>query len=170
MVCAPEDGHGQRVRPVLGARRVTSHEGDAVRGACLADAREDRLDVRGTGVKVHVEDGERVAAHRGDVAHVDHDRAPPGEVRVAVEQRRKDPLGGEQEVAGPVGDRGGVVADENAPVAGLPSRRDGRGRVEARGHASDVALGPERGAAGKLCDAVFQVHAAVHRAHAAPPP
>ena len=157
MVRPPEDGHGEGVRSGVRSTGVTTDQRNAIRGARLPDARHHRFEVGRSRVEVDVEDRQRVATHRGDVAHVHHDRAPPGEVRVALEQRREDALGGEQEVAGPVGDRGGVVPDEDA-CAVLAPALDRRGRrVDAGGEARDVPLRSKRGAARQARDALVEV-------------
>jgi hypothetical protein len=123
--------------------------GSAVRAARVANPGEHAFHGRRKDVKTDVHDGERISAHGGHVAHVHHDRGPAGKVGIMIQEVGQHALGGEEQISGPVGDGGGVVADEDAGLLFAPAlHRQGR-LVYARRDARDVALRAERRASGE---------------------
>ena len=71
-----------------------------------------------------VDHGDRAAAHRGDVAEVDHYPAPAGKARVVRDEGVEEPLDGKQQVAVAVGNRRAIVAVRHS--ADLEPPDDGR--------------------------------------------
>jgi hypothetical protein len=66
----------------------------------------------------HVDKRDRPAAHRRDVAEIDHDRAIAGEPGIRRHKTFDHAFGGEQQKpSARIGQRGGVVADGDVAVA-----------------------------------------------------
>jgi hypothetical protein len=91
---------------------MSADDRHAVRARRIVHAVPNRFGAFVTGRPNRVDDRGRAAAHRGDVAEVDHHAAVAGEPRLAVHELVEQSLDREQREAGPVriGNRRAVVA------------------------------------------------------------
>ena len=132
--------NGDRKLAAVGAHigvAADDRDGERFRGG--AKAGEDRRGLFAAIRPDRIDDGDRPAAHRGDIRDVDHHPAPAGKPWVGGDEFVDEAFDGEEQVAVAIRDRRAVVADRNRRRRREAELLGDRPDVGLRGKATRVA-------------------------------